>query len=204
MERITLVRHGETDWNKNHRIQGGSSDTLLNETGRQQAEKVALRLKSENIQAIYSSPLQRALDTARAIAKYHHLKIETEPSLRELEVGELEGVPVTEIGKHLDKIMTDGNESGFPSVMPGGESLVKLQERTWNSIRNIVQKHPGGEVVVICHYFVLLSIICSVINLPISQIGRFRVNAGSISAIIFDGEHSRLVLFNDISHFTDN
>jgi len=202
LEKIILVRHGETDWNKSHRIQGGSSDTILNENGRQQAEKAAIRLKSENIQAIYSSPLQRALDTARAIARYHRLNIETEASLREIEVGKLEGVLVSEVGKHLDEIMTEGSEGGFPPVMPGGESLIALQERAWTTVRNIAQKHPEGEVVVVCHYFVLLSIICSAINLPISQIGRFRVNAGSISTIIFEGERTRLVLFNDISHQT--
>ena len=92
MVQVILVRHGETDWNKSLRIQGGNSDTELNEKGQQQAEWLGLRLKQERIQAVYSSPLKRALDTAQAIAHHHQLEVQIEPALKELNVGELEGV----------------------------------------------------------------------------------------------------------------
>ena len=88
MVKVILVRHGETDWNRARRIQGGNSDTQLNQNGRQGAESLALRLKPEKIQAIYTSPLQRARETAQAIAQYHQLEVKIEPTLKEIEVGE--------------------------------------------------------------------------------------------------------------------
>jgi probable phosphoglycerate mutase len=179
------------------RIQGGGSDTLLNERGRKQAQSLALRLKSERIEAIYSSPLQRALDTAQVIAGYHQLEVAIEPSLREIEVGQLEGVSVAEVGKRLSQLLTtNGPDEEMPRI-PGGESLPEVQHRGWATIQRLKSKHPDGVVAVVSHYFVILTIICAVLRLPLSQIGGFRLGTGSISAIILDEQVDRLVLFNE-------
>ena len=199
MTKIILVRHGETDWNLARRIQGGSSDVPLNVNGKQQAERIALRLQSEKVVAVYSSPLQRALHTAQAIASYHNLEVNIEPSLREIEVGEFEGMPVVQIGKYLDQILTGNREGNLPK-MPGGESLAELQERGWSTIQRLVGKHPDEVVAVVCHYFIILAIICAVLDLPLSHIRRFRVSPGSISSIIFENGLTRLLLFNDVCH----
>jgi len=118
--RVILVRHGETEWNRLHQIQGSNSDTSLNKTGRQQVESLALRLKKELIQAIYSSPLERALDTARAIARYHRLEINPEPDLREFDLGELEGTKIEDLNKSYREILliTRQGETcpGFPGA----------------------------------------------------------------------------------------
>lgn len=200
MTRIILVRHGETDWNLTRRIQGGSSDTPLNVNGKQQAERIALRLRSEEIRSIYSSPLQRARHTAEAIASYHNLEVNVEPSLREIEVGEFEGVPVVQIGKYLDHILVGECQDGTLPKMPGGESLAEMQHRGWETIQRLAQKHPDEVVVVVCHYFIILAVICAVLDLPLSHIRRFRVSPGSISAIAFENGCFRLVLFNDVCH----
>src|SRR4030067_808201 len=153
MVRVILVRHGETDWNKVRRIQGGGSDTPLNEKGKQQTESLAARLKSEKIQAIYSSPLQRALFTAQAIARYHQQEVKIEASLKEINVGELEGASVIEMGKQLDQLLTAG-ESGALPKMPGGESITEVQQRAWNAIRRLTE-YPDSTFVVVSHYFVI-------------------------------------------------
>lgn len=202
MVKVILVRHGETDWNAERRIQGGSSDTPLNETGKKQAESLALRLRPEKLQAIYSSPLQRARNTAQAIARYHQLEVKTEPSLKEIEVGELEGVTVTEIGQRLDQLLTAESQGEALPRMPGGESLAEVQQRAWDTIQHLVSQHPEGVLVVVSHYFVILTIVCATLNLPLSQIGRLRLGAGSISTITFDQSVTRLILFNDSCHFT--
>lgn len=199
MTKIILVRHGETDWNLTRRIQGGSSDTPLNDNGRQQAEKIAQRLRSEDIKAIYSSPLQRALYTASAIASHHGLEVSIEKSLREIEVGELEGVLVDKIGKFLDHMLA-GDKDEVPR-MPGGESLVELQERGWGTVQRLAEKHPEQVIVVVCHYFIILAVICAVLDLPLSRIRRFRVRPGSISAIFFENGLARLLLFDDVCHY---
>ena len=197
MVKIILVRHAETDWNQVRRIQGGGSNTPLNERGLRQAESLAQRLQTEGLQAIYSSPLERALVTARAIAGYHKLEVAVEPSLREIEAGELEGVTVAEIGKHFSQILTAGGQGEPWPRIPGGESLPEVRERAWRTIQRLVTKHPEGMLAVVSHYFVILTIICSVLDLPLSHIGRFRLGTGSISVVEFSDQVARLLVFNE-------
>ena len=202
MVKVILVRHGETDWNRARRIQGGNSDTQLNQRGWQQVESLALRLKQEKIQAIYSSPLQRAQDTARAIAGYHQLSVETELSLREIEVGELEGVSIAEMGKHLSQLLIRYSQGEELPKIPGGESLTEVQQRVWSTVQRLVDKHSDGVLVVVSHYFSILTAVCSVLNLPLHQIDKLRLNSGSISILTFDEKATRLILFNDTCHLT--
>jgi len=197
--KVILVRHGETEWNRLRRIQGGNSDTQLNQKGRQQAESLALRLKQEKIQAIYSSPLQRAQDTALAIARYHQLPVEIEPSLKEIEVGELEGMSIAGVGK-LSELLVRHKQGDELPRLPGGESVAEVQQRVWGAIQRLVDRHNDGVLVIVGHYFSVLTAICSVLNLPLAQIDKLRLNSGSLSIIIFDGQTSRLVLFNDTCH----
>ena len=152
------------------------------------------------IQAIYSSSLQRALDTAQAIARHHQLKVESEPSLNEIDAGELEGIPIDKVGIRLDQLLTTGGEGKSVFRMPGGESLAEVQQRAWSTIQRLVSQHSDGVIVVVSHYFVILTIICAVLNLPLSQMGRLRLSPGSISTIVFDKQTSYLVLFNDNYH----
>jgi probable phosphoglycerate mutase len=195
--RITLVRHGETDWNKEKRIQGGLSNTPLNDLGRKQAEKLALRFRQDDIRAVYSSPLDRSLDTARAVARYHWLEVYIEPSLREIEAGELEGMATSDMGRRLSELLT---QHGVATRLPGGESLTEVQQRSWEAVRRLSRQHPDGVLVLVSHYFVILTIVCSVLGLPLSQLGRFRMGNGGISIINLDGRMPWLELFNDTSY----
>ena len=200
MVKVILVRHGETEWNRLRRIQGGNSDTQLNQRGRKQAASLALRLKQEEIQAVYSSPLQRAQDTARAIAGYHQLPVGVEPSLKEIEVGELEGVSIAEVGKHLSQLLIRHSQGEELPRIPGGESLTEVHHRVWDTIQRLVGRDCDGVLVVVSHYFSILTAVCSVLNLPLSQIDRLRLNSASISILTFDEQATRLTLFNDTCH----
>ena len=200
MVRVILVRHGETEWNRLRRIQGGNSNTPLNEKGEQQAESLALRLRSEGIQAIYSSPLQRSLDTAQAIARHYQMEVDLEPDLIELNLGELEGTLIDDLGKSYNELLITNSQGEVLPRLPGGESLIEVQQRAWSVIQGLVSQHPEGVIVVVSHYFAILTIICSALNLPLSQMGRLRVGPGSISTLIFDEQAPRLVLFNDTCH----
>ncbi len=191
--RLILVRHGETDWNRILRIQGGRSDSSLNQKGIQQAEELAFRLGDEDVKAIYSSPLKRALNTARAIAARHMLDVVIEPSLREIEAGELEGVTTAELGMCFSDYLT---RDGADKKIPGGESLADLQTRCMGFIEHIRKQHKNGSVVLVSHYFAMLSLICAVLGLPLENITRFRMSNASINIVLFD-DIVRLVLFND-------
>jgi broad specificity phosphatase PhoE len=198
--KIILVRHGETDWNREKRIQGGASNPPLNEEGRRQAESLALRLSKDKLQAIYSSPLKRSLDTAKTIARPHQLAVGIEPSLREIAAGDLEGITISELGRRFSELLTLDTKKGALPKAPGGESLPEVQQRGWDTIQRLTKKHPDGALVLVSHYFVILTIICLVLKMPLSQIGRLRLSTGSISVINLDKQTAQLELFNDTGY----
>jgi len=197
MTRIFIVRHAETEWNRLKRVQGGGSDTPLNETGLRQVKCLAGRLAAEKLDAIVTSPLGRARVTAEAIALEHGgLPVELEPRLREIDAGQLEGRSVEEIGGSLGKILTEATQEGLPKL-PGGESLTDVRARAWNVIEGLVTRFPDGEALIVTHYFVVLSLVCRVLGLPESGIRKFRLNTGSLSVIEADGAAAKLVVFNE-------
>ncbi len=197
--KIILVRHGETEWNKILRIQGAKSDSPLNQKGMRQAQDLASRLENEDIKAVYSSPLKRAMNTAAAIAANQCLKVITEGALREIEAGELEGVTTAELGMRFSDYLT---RNGAEKRIPGGESLADLQERCRGFIKQAKKNHSGGSIVMVSHYFTILSAVCAVLELPLENIIRMRMKNASISVILFENDTPRLETFNDTACIT--
>lgn len=138
--RILLVRHGETDWNSERRWQG-QTDRPLNERGREQALRLADELASEPIDAVYSSDLIRAHETARIIAERLGLGVTAVPGLRERRFGSWEGMRDEEVAHH------------FPGVQsaPDAEEREEMASRVLESIGAIAQTHPGQTVLVVAH-----------------------------------------------------
>jgi broad specificity phosphatase PhoE len=197
--KFILVRHGETAWNAERRIQGGGTDTPLSDYGRLQAEALGLRLKNEKVQAVYSSPLLRALDTAQAIARHHLLEVTPLAELKEINAGELEGISILELKVNLDEFICGADSQAAP--LPGGESIYDVQKRSWETIQKIANLLPDGVVVIVSHYFVILTIVCRVLGLPLSNIIHMRLSTGSVTVFTLGGQFgTRLELFNDISH----
>jgi broad specificity phosphatase PhoE len=194
--RVILVRHGETEWNKVHRLQGGNSDTPLNEMGKQQAENLANRLKSERIQAVYSSPLQRAFQTAQAIARYHGREIRLLSSFKEIQVGELEGADSLTMKLRWDQLLCQDNDGEARRY--GVELIGDVQDRAWGSIRDLAKMHTEGTIVIVTHYVVIMSVVCAVLGLPLQHIVRLKLNPGTITAFLMNEDGTaRLELFND-------
>ncbi len=200
MLKIILVRHGETDWNRVKRVQGGSSDTPLNDIGREQAKGLAGILAKENIKAVYTSPLQRAVTTAEAISSLHNISVEINPSLREIEAGELEGILSSDLGKRFSDYLFDDDKI---VKIPGGEGLDEVQRRCWDFITALSCKYDDCTLVLVAHYFVILSVLCKVLDVPLQNINRFRMDTGSITIITLDGEALWLQVFNDTGYMTD-
>ncbi|GJT78685.1 phosphoglycerate mutase-like protein 4 [Tanacetum coccineum] len=150
---IVIVRHGETEWNADRRIQG-HLDIDLNDVGRQQAVAVAERLSKEpKISAIYSSDLKRALETAKTIAsKCGGLQVIQEPNLRERHLGDLQGVVYGDAPTLKTKAYEALQSHGMDVEIPGGgESLNQLSRRCTASLQTIASKHRGERVVVVTH-----------------------------------------------------
>ena len=194
------MRHGETSWNQERRIQGGSSDVELSEVGKEQAARVGLALKNTEIDAIYSSPLKRALETAQAIADHHNLKVQVEPDLREMEVGDLEGVSIAELGTTFSQFLLNWRQGMGTEKLPGGESMAELAYRVWAIIQSIKSKHDDGNIVVVSHFFTCVATICKALGWPITTVERIRVQTGSISTIDFADGQPRLVSLGDTCH----
>ena len=142
MNRLLLVRHGETDWNRQHRVQG-HTDVPLNATGRGQAEALAERLETTTLAAVYSSDLARARETAETIARSQGLDVVTDAALREKNFGSWEGLTDVEIAER------------FPEAVRGrwgdGETTEDVAGRVLPAIERIRARHPVGTVVVVTH-----------------------------------------------------
>lgn len=155
------------------------------------------------IDAIYSSPLKRAFDTAQAIASHHPLTVKIEPDLREMEVGELEGVSITELGTSFSQFMLKWRQGGLLEKLPGGESIIDLAERVWSAIEPIIEKHKHETVVVVGHFFVCVVAICKALGWPLNRLERIRVQTGSISIIELGDKHPYLVSLGDTCHLKE-
>jgi broad specificity phosphatase PhoE len=205
--KLILVRHGETRWNEGKRIQGGDSDIELNETGLEQARRLAAFLRSEPIATILCSPLQRAVSTAEIIANHHQLPIEIDERLRELKVGDLEGMSYSSLTTTFSQFLMQWWQDGGAVKLPNGESIVELQQRAWGAIENLLekQKAPAAEnrdttAVVVSHYFVTLVIILRALDLPVNCFTKFRLDLGGVSILEFRDTGTRLLTFNNTSY----
>jgi probable phosphoglycerate mutase len=177
---ISLVRHGQTDWNLAKRIQG-SSDIPLNDTGRAQAEATGRALAGGRFDAIYASPLSRALDTARIIAGHVGLgEPATLPAVAERQYGEAEGLT----GEQILARWPDG------APVPGRESREEVVERALPALRDLGERHPGENVIVVSHGGVISSLVRHVTDhalpapgelIPNGSVHRFRYLDGELT-----------------------
>ena len=138
MTTLLLARHGETDWNRELRIQG-SSDIALNELGRQQARFLAQELTDVDLDAIYASDLSRASETAAAVAATHALDVRLDPRLRERSFGSWEGLT----REDLDELPAGSHHDG--------ESDDEVRKRMLEAVHDIAAAHPGEQVLVVSH-----------------------------------------------------
>lgn len=197
--RLILVRHGETQWNRENRVLG-HTEIELNEEGRRQAERVALALREEEVAAIYCSPLKRARETAEAIARFHRVGLEVDGAFKEMDAGELDGLTYEEMRDRYGDFLREWIRDASALRMPGGESLAQVQHRAWQGVEGIIDRHPQGVVIVVSHNFAILCIICRALGLDLSQFRRLRLNVASISTLNFGGLGIHLELFNDTCH----
>jgi len=197
--RLILVRHGETRWNHENRVVG-HTQIGLNINGRQQAARLTGALKDERVSAIYSSTLRRARETAAAIARGHGMGVVTDDALKEVDAGELEGLTFEEVMERYDDFLQEWMKDNPSLRMPGGESMIELQQRAWPAVERIVGEHPDGVVILVSHSLAILSIISGALGMRPSNFRRLRMSLASISVLNFGERGASLVLFNDTCH----
>jgi alpha-ribazole phosphatase len=150
MTTLLLVRHGETDWNRDGRWQG-QTDTELNERGRGQARALAAELDGEPIAAAYASDLARAQQTAELIATPRGLGVRTDPRLRELHFGGWEGLTTAEIEERYPDQVARWRADDGSHAFAGGETYVQMGERVVQALSEIAAAHPSETVLVVLH-----------------------------------------------------
>ncbi len=198
---LHLIRHGETDWNVERRCQG-FSDSELNATGRRQAALVARCLSDKKIDAIYSSTLKRALETARIIARYHDAHVQAVDDLRELNQGEFEGLRLTELVEQHSTFLEQWFRDPADLRLPGGESLREMQNRAWAALEAIVERHAEGNVVVVGHNLCNLALLCRTMKLELNDFRRLHQDVASVNIIEYNGRwpHPVVIRLNDTCH----
>ena len=197
-----LVRHGETEWNKLGRFQG-HQDISLNERGLAQAKETAKAAALWGHSAIYSSPLIRTVQVADEIAKVTPMPVSKQPGLKELSLGDLEGVTGEEIRKGWPEVFAAWRSNPDNVSMPNGESLKQLRERAWQAILEIEKKHSGDEVVVIVsHNFAIRSIVGELLGVPLEHFHRMSLNLASVTTFDSDDRGRRLTGYNSTGHLS--
>jgi len=189
---LILVRHGQTEANLNHFLQG-QSDGALNDTGKQQAKKLAVNLKDMKIDRILSSDMRRARNTAAAIAGFHELAVEENKILREWNCGKLDGLPAEE----LHKALADSDLPLADFRPEDGETLREVRERAAAFLEEI-EKDFEGLTVLVCSHGDFLRMLTSILqDIKFEEANNIRLKNASYSVFEKEGRHWKTVSLNN-------
>jgi broad specificity phosphatase PhoE len=197
---LFLVRHGETESNRAG-LALGRADLPLNEHGRWQAQRLAVALAAERLTAVYSSPLARALHTAREIAAPHGLEVREEDGLIEMDIGEAEGLTFSQVRERFPDLAQNwGGPQGPAFQMPGGERLVDVQARAWQAVQRLAARHVDERVCAVAHNFVILSVLCSALGISLANFRRLRHSVAAVAVLDVRPDRARIQRLNDTCH----
>ncbi|MGK0289797.1 MAG: putative phosphoglycerate mutase [bacterium] len=197
--KLIFVRHGETLWNEEERIQG-HADSDLNEVGLAQAVKIGNRFKDEDFDVIFSSDLKRAQMTAKQITQHTKHKLQLEPRFRERHHGVFQGLTKTEI---LEKYSTEYEKylSDDPNyIIPNGESITQKTERIISAVNEITKQYEGKKIVIVTHGGVLDSIFRHAFQMSLASIRQFSIFNASINSFEISNQFWKLLSWGDITH----
>lgn len=197
--RLFVIRHGESTWNAEHRFQG-QADSPLSALGQWQAGRAAEALAAAPLVAVYSSPLRRALETARMIAAPHRTQVISLLELMEVHGGVWQGMTAAEIEEAYPEVLEGWRANSPTAVPPGGETLEEAAARGLRAVERIVAAHPQDHVAVVTHGGIGQLILKGLLgSAPLGR-GRFFLSNGSISLIEYHGEVAWLLRVNDTRH----
>ncbi|MFQ5996528.1 MAG: histidine phosphatase family protein [Dehalococcoidales bacterium] len=198
MTEIMIVRHGETEWNVGE-IFRGRIDIELNETGMKQAELLAEYLSKLKIDAIYSSPLKRALRTAEITAGYHNLNVNIAPGLIDFNYGQWQGRSHQEVKDKYKELYTAWTNHPEQVKMPAGESLDEVRKRAMGTVTEVITRYKGT-VVLVSHRVVNKVLICALLGLDNSHFWNIRQDTCGMTTFTYENEQFILTKHNDTSY----
>lgn len=202
MQKIYLVRHGQSEWNYQRKIQG-QQDTLLTEEGKLQAKKLSYRLKSENIDAIYSSDLKRAYETANIIGEELNIDVTPMESFREIAFGHWEGIEIDKINSANEKEHQTWLKEPHKFKMEGAETLYEIQKRAMSGVSLVLNKNPGKNILIVSHGTTLKTIILGLLDMDLKYYNKLTLGNVSLTIIEFRDYNRVLKLLNDTCHLRE-
>jgi broad specificity phosphatase PhoE len=193
MVTVFLLRHGETAWNKLGRVMG-RTQVPLGADGVQQIQKIAPLVAALELDAIYTSPLRRAVQTAKVVAAGTKLPVCKSEGLNEIAFGDW-------AGRYFDELIDNELYRRFikspaATLLPGGETITDVQRRGLKVIDEAAQKVPGGRFLFVSHGDVIRAILCHYMKLPLNEYRRLRVDNGSLSAVQTDRRWAEIKYVN--------
>jgi broad specificity phosphatase PhoE len=198
--KLLLIRHGHTEWNELGKAQG-RIDIPLSKTGHEQAKALADSLQKERPQAVYTSPLKRAADTAQYVGAASKACVIVEDALTEIQFGEWEGLSFEQIGKTYQEIYSVWRDTPFDCAVPKAESLREVLDRCVDLLDVLHKRHNEGTVAVISHTLPIKMMIAYLIGLPFNRIHALRLdNTGRTELIMKPDGRNILTVMNDTSH----
>ncbi|MCP5287208.1 MAG: histidine phosphatase family protein [Burkholderiaceae bacterium] len=197
--RVLLVRHGETDWNTQTRLQG-HTDIPLNARGREQARRVGQALAGIRLDAVYSSDLQRAFDTARAMADATGAPLHAEPALRERQFGCFEGLTYAEVEARWPEPARRWRLRDPAFGPDGGETLAAFHARCLAVAERLVARHAGGHIALVAHGGVLDSLYRAATRVALDAPRSWRMANASLNRLLHGSSGFVLVGWDDDTH----
>jgi probable phosphoglycerate mutase len=197
---LLLVRHALNDW-VGDKLAGWTPNVHLNDKGRAQAEGLAERLADRPIAAIYTSPLERSIETAQIIAAPHKTEVQVREGVGEVRYGEWTGQSLKELAK--EDAWTVVQFCPSQARFPGGEAIREMQARAVNELDSIVAEHPSETVLVVSHADVLKAALAHYAGLHLDLFQRLVVSPASLSVVAFTTMGPRLISLNDTAHIPE-
>ena len=201
--RIIAIRHGETAWNVDTRIQG-HLDIPLSANGRWQAKRLADALRDEPIKAIYASDLTRAWETAEYIGQAHRLAVVKEVGLRERDFGDFEGKTFAEIELLLPEQSQRWRKRDPEFYPSGGETLVTLRARVLEAAVRVAAQHPGEQIALVGHGGVMDVLYRAATGLDIQAPRTWTLSNAAINRLLWTPEGFTLVGWADTQHLDED
>lgn len=199
MVKVILIRHGETDWNR-EQIFRGRIDVALNEVGLAQAKAVGASLKDIQIDAIYSSPLGRAFETARIVGEDRNCEVKVEEGFIDIDFGRWQGLSHQKIKEEYKGLYETWLSKPQMVTFPEGESLKEVRTRSMKSLEKVIKNHPGETLAIVSHRVLNKVLLCSILGLELSHFWYIRQDTCAINRFEYKDKKYYLTLLNDTCH----
>jgi broad specificity phosphatase PhoE len=199
MTKVYLVRHGQTEWNKKL-IFRGRIDIPLNEDGHREAEAIAEALKDKNIDAIYTSPLMRSIETAQPTAEFFHLDIVPVEGFIDISYGDWEGLTFDEVKEKYKDHYAQWEKTPDLLKFPHGETLDEVRKRSFSAFKDIVKENPGESILIIPHRVINKVLLCAILGLSNSHFWEIKQDTGCVNLIEYSNDRFALSMMNDTCH----